>query len=249
MKKSIVLFLFAFISTCAFAVGFDYVISDTYYDDTLTLNSESLQVTGEGVYTIISNGASYVEVIDTTPHQRHVGGITYTKLYGTSVANISGGDIDVIYSYDDSILNISRGKAGVDALAYNNSVVNMSGGTTGSYFIDNNSRVNLSGGEMNGIFLRDDATFIISGGSINYIKSYQYSNVLKHITFFCDVDSVSYSGNLLTGNWLDGNSFSITLNDQSSYDSVYSNIEFITEPATLLLVAIGALVLRLKRSR
>ena len=226
---------------------FDYTISDTYYDDTLTLNSESVQVTGEGADKIVANGTSYVEVINTTPYVYNANsGIRRIEFYETSTGSISGGDIDTIGNYGSSILNISGGKAGVDAVAADNSVVNMSDGIAGSYFVWNNAKLKFSGGELNGIWLSSNATTTLSGGSINSISSAQYSDSLKHITLICDVDSVNYTGSLLTGNWLNGTNFSIMLNDQSGYDSVYSNIEFIPEPATLILLGLGGLLIRKK---
>ena len=113
--------------------------------------------------------------------------------------------------------------------------------------LDDNSTMNYYGGEMGGFNIYDNAEAVFSGGSINYISSYQDSDIKKHITFICDVDSVNLTGNLLTGNWLDGSSFSITLLNQSGYDSVYSNIQFIPEPATLVLLVLGGLRLHKKK--
>jgi hypothetical protein len=114
--------------------------------------------------------------------------------------------------------------------------------------LGNTSHLKMLNGVIDVLDFRGDSTGEISGGSINYIRSIQLSGTTKHITFICDVDSVNLTGNLLTGDWLDGKGdFSITLLDQSPYDSVYSNIEFIPEPATLALLALGGLLLRHKR--
>ena len=120
------------------------------------------------------------------------------------------------------------------------------------------STLNYYGGEMGGFSIYDDAVATFSGGSVNYISSYQFAwrqeghpSVLvpnPHITFVCDVDSVDLAGNLLTGNWLDGSGFSVTLSDRDGYDPVIENIQFIPEPATLLLFGIGGLAIRKKRS-
>ena len=89
------------------------------------------------------------------------------------------------------------------------------------------STMNYYGGETGGLDIRGDATATFSGGRIDYISSYQDSDLTKHITFIADLDSIDLTGNLLTGNWLDDSSFSITLLDQTSYDIVYSNINSI----------------------
>jgi len=70
-----------------------------------------------------------------------------------------------------------------------------------------------------------------------------------HIEIICDVDSVKYdaTANILTGDWLDGSSFSIQLIDVEGYSPAIENIFFTPEPATLLLVGAGGLLLSRKR--
>jgi len=113
--------------------------------------------------------------------------------------------------------------------------------------LDDFSTMNYYDGETNLFRIMGDATATFSGGRIDYISSYQDSDLIKHITFIADLDSIDLTGNLLTGNWLDGSGFSVTLLDQSGYDSVYSNINFIPEPATLLLFGLGVIGLRRRR--
>jgi hypothetical protein len=174
-------------------ITFDYTISDTY-DFSVTLNSESLLITGAGALVVDAFGESYVEVQDTAPLEDNVGGI-----HGLNLT-------------DSSLLN---------------------------YYA----------GEMSGFRIYNDATATFSGGRIDYISSYQDSDLTKHITFIADVDSIDLTGNLLTGNWLDDSSFSITLQDQTGYDSVYSNINFVPEPATIALFGLGSMMLRKRKRR
>ena len=67
-----------------------------------------------------------------------------------------------------------------------------------------------------------------------------------HITMVCDVDSVFHDTgtNILTGDWLDGCSFSIQLVDVDGYSPAIENIQFIPEPATLILLAVGCALIR-----
>jgi len=109
------------------------------------------------------------------------------------------------------------------------------------------STINYYDGEMGSFRIINDATATFSGGRIDYISSYQDSDLIKHITFIADLDSIDLTGNLLTGNWLDGSGFSVTLLDQTGYDSVYSNINFVPEPATAALFGLGFLLLRKRK--
>lgn len=111
------------------------------------------------------------------------------------------------------------------------------------------SHLDYFGGETFALTLGHDATATLSGGRIDVIQSLQLSGETKHITMICDVDSVNYNEatRLLTGNWLDGSGFSIKLVNIDPFDTTYSNIRFIPEPATLSLLALGGLLLRRKK--
>jgi hypothetical protein len=100
------------------------------------------------------------------------------------------------------------------------------------------------------------ATAILSGGLISIIESQQFAWMQEgdppewvpnpHITMVCDLDSVFHDTqtNLLTGDWLDGTSFSIQLVDIDGYSPAIENIIFIPEPATLILLAVGFAIIR-----
>ncbi len=113
--------------------------------------------------------------------------------------------------------------------------------------LDDFSTMNYYDGETGLFDIRGDAIATFSGGRIDYIRSFQDSDLTKHITFIADLDSIDLTGSLLTGNWLDDSSFSITLLDQTGYDPVYSNINFVPEPATIALFGLGGLLLRKRK--
>jgi len=118
------------------------------------------------------------------------------------------------------------------------------------------TNLDFSGGEIHQFDIGSYATATFSGGRIDYIYSYQFAWIQAgdppewvpnpHITFICDVESVLHNTqtNLLTGNWLNGSPFSIQLVDIDGYSPAIENICFIPEPATLLLLTLGAALIR-----
>ena len=180
-------------------------------------------------------------------------------------ASVSFGEITFDYTISDTyeggvMLNseslLITGAGALQIVAKGESYIEVQGtdplqqfvGGIYTFGLDDFSILNYYDGEMGGFNIYDDAVATFSGGRIDYISSFQDSDLTKHITFIADLDSIDLTGNLLTGDWLSGGgSFSITLQDQTGYDSVYSNINFVPEPATLALFAIGALLLRKKK--
>ena len=122
------------------------------------------------------------------------------------------------------------------------------------------SNLEFYGGEVHELSIGSYATAVLNGGRIDRIGSYQsawkyggdppelFPN--PHITIVCDLDSVNHNiqTNILTGNWLAGVAFEIQLIDVDGYSPAIENIQFIPEPATLLLVGAGGLLLRRKRN-
>ena len=104
------------------------------------------------------------------------------------------------------------------------------------------------------IAFNGDATADLKGGSINYIKSMQYTNMTgaaPHINIYALPGHSWIDGNLLKGvqgQWWDGSPFRIEFINHAEFDPAWTNINFIIpEPATLLFIGIGSLLLRRRK--
>jgi hypothetical protein len=121
--------------------------------------------------------------------------------------------------------------------------------------ISYNSSLHMSGGQVNIVNIGNAATAALSGGLIQQIRSSQsaWKNINgtpawnPHITIACLDYLHNPSTNLLTGHWLDGTAFSIHLIDVQGYSPAIQNIQFIPEPATMALFALGGILLRRKK--
>jgi hypothetical protein len=98
-----------------------------------------------------------------------------------------------------------------------------------------------------------NATVYLAGGRIDFISSYQYVTWVdgkptgQHIHIHAqDGWEWKYENGLIKGVkglWLDGSAFDIRFIDKAGYDPVWANV-YIPEPASLLLMTLGGLLLR-----
>jgi hypothetical protein len=121
------------------------------------------------------------------------------------------------------------------------------------------SHLEFLGGEVHQLSVDNFATAVLEGGRIDRINSGQQAWKYAgdppmlvpnaHITIVCDLDSVNHNPltNILTGNWLDGTPFNIRLIDEAGYSPVIENIQFVPEPATLLLLTVGMVLMQKRR--
>lgn len=181
-----------------------------------------------------------------------------------TLVNMLGGDVDSIGTYDASMVNVTGGSVStLDALEF--SIANITGGYAYSVFTRYNSTVNFSG-NANSVSLGvvDSGIVNMAGGTTTYLRAgnissinlyggivSEYLNAWDSATvniygygFNYDPSAGSWDGGQLTGFWLDDTPFTIDLYDAQTYN----HINLIPEPATVLLMSLGSLILRRRRN-
>jgi hypothetical protein len=118
-----------------------------------------------------------------------------------------------------------------------------------------NSSLHINGGIIESLQIRGHSSIVIDKGDIGAIKGLSNSDT-QQITMYCDLDSLGYTNiflsssdyhnsiDLLTGNYLNGDPFSIELYHYGGWNDPIDSFIFIPEPATLMLFGIGALLIR-----
>ncbi|RKY06199.1 MAG: hypothetical protein DRP65_12050 [Planctomycetota bacterium] len=112
------------------------------------------------------------------------------------------------------------------------------------------------GGETEEITIAGNSEAILKGGRIDYITNMQYVDELKNISIYSQpgwswettFDPAEQEDIItgITGLWEDNTAFAINFINDVDYDPVWMNINIVEvpEPATLLLISLGAALIR-----
>lgn len=168
------------------------------------------------------------------------------------------------------ILSVGDSDSHDSIFIWNEAELDMDGGTVQSLDMFNFSTADISGGSITqGVYVWDDITIDISDGDIGWnldasddstvnlhggtIDDWLYAtdNSVVNIygyDFDYDPDAGGWNGGQLTGLWMDATPLTIDFLDNIAVDSTYyDHVNLVPEPTTLLLLTLGAVMLRKRR--
>jgi len=133
----------------------------------------------------------------------------------------------------------------VESIILESASVDIIGGSFGSLHCFDYSAVYMTAGDGAWLYANDSSTLHLSGGTLWSLMAEEFSEV----TFYVDNYHIEPTGGTgwtgtLTGTWLNnGGQFEIRLANDS-----LSHINFVPEPCTVSILAVGVLFLRNRRA-
>lgn len=173
----------------------------------------------------------------------------------TFVELADGGDIQSLKVYEDGIATVSGGEV-LNLHAYGNGSMTVTAGNVILSEFSGNSQAAISGGTFYDCWAMGSSNVTISGATFSYLYSGFYSGddaVLEIIgeDFTLDGTPINY-GQYYTGDFTSGNLVGTLLSGDTLNSDIYIDenacviLSPIPEPATFLLLSLGAMVLRRK---
>jgi hypothetical protein len=173
-------------------------------------------------------------------------------LFDSSIATlVNGADVHFLRAYNDSTASIFAGRVSLNMYSYDTAILNIKGGEIQYPYGYGSSTINITGGSMFLVRSEDLSSIHISGGFVKNIATYDTSTTTFSGRNFRGSGGLTISGNevlgtgLLSGQWMDGSSFATEI----LYQSSGSTITIIPEPATLVIISFGILILRRIQNR
>ena len=178
--------------------------------------------------------------------------------YEDSIINIFDGPIGHVYAYDNCQLTITGGVINTAVYPSDNSQIFISGGSILSLDTSDNSYSEISGGSISSLILRGNAHVELLGGAISNELQVQANSTLLIYGSDFEVDGqpVGFGEitSILGGNFINEPHRYLTgilanggIVDNGFRIGYNAKIVLVPEPATLLLLSLGGLVLRKKR--
>lgn len=125
----------------------------------------------------------------------------------------------------------------------------VSGGIIGNkLWAHDYSTFDMSNGNINALYAYEYSTVNISGGSATYLQTFDFSVVTFYGLDFLASGGLNFDGNYilgtgtLSGKWIDGTPWSIYIQNSGSTSTIMA----IPEPATILLLGLGAAMIKIK---
>lgn len=187
--------------------------------------------------------------------------LAYTyEIYEYSPSDILYNDESIIFYDEGGMYELTLFDSSSATINGTSDLIEGSGGIW-LVSMSSDSSLEMSDGQIHELAIHNYATAYLSGGLIQQIWSSQNAWTYAgdppvlvpnpHITIVYSGDLPDWDAgtNILTGLWGSGDPFSIQLIDVSGYDPAIENIQFelIPEPATIVLLGLGGLLIRKRK--